>query len=192
MLRKLKDIASIATGIYEKSSPSGDTFYLQSKHFDEYGEFRGDAFLNPEIVMDGKLERHLLRDGDVLLTAKGDNNKACLYRNEIGQAVASSTFFVIRLTAQDMLPTFLQWYFNTTYMQSQFSGLSRGTHILSISKKMLMDVGVHLPPLKIQQKILDVQTLWEKERVLTLEILEQKEIFYQNLLINLAKSKSKK
>jgi len=192
MLKKLKDIASIATGIYEKSSPSGDTFYLQAKHFDDLGEFRFDALLSPEINMNDKLERHLLAEGDVLLTAKGDNNKACLYRNNIGQAVASSTFFVIRLTAQDILPRFLQWYFNTSYMQSQFSGLSRGTHILSISKKMLMDVGVHLPPLKIQQQILDVQTLWEKERVLTLEILEQKEIFYQNLLINLAKSKSKK
>ncbi len=192
MLKNLSDIASIATGIYEKGSPSGDTLYLQAKHFDDSGEFRWDAAPSPEINMDGKLDRHLLFDGDILLTAKGDNNRACLYKTEIGQAVASSTFFVVRVIERDIIPEYLRWYFNTTYMQSQFSGLSRGTHILSISKKMLMDLMVQIPPLESQKQILELQTLWGKERALTLKLLEEKQTLYQNLLINLAKSNFKK
>lgn len=188
MLKKVSDIAHIATGIYEKGSPSGDTLYLQAKHFDDHGEFRWEAGISPEINLDRKLERHLLLHGDILLIAKGDTNKACLYKNKIGRAVASSTFFVIRITDPNILPEYLQWYFNTAYMQAQFSGLSKGTQILSISKKMLMEVVVLIPAVEIQKQVLDVQQLWDKEKALTLELLEQKYWFYKAVQTKLTKS----
>lgn len=188
MLKKISDIAHIATGIYEKGSPSGDTLYLQAKHFDYNGAFRRDAAVSPEINMERKFERHLLINGDILLNAKGDANKACLYKSEIGRAVASSTFFVIRILDPNILPEYLQWYFNTAYMQAQFSGLSRGTQILSISKKMLMEVVVQIPAVETQKRVLEVQLLWDKEKALTLELLEQKDSFYQTVQTKLTKS----
>lgn len=189
MYVKLEEIGSITTGVYEKGSPSGDTYYLQAKHFDEYGKFRNDAIISPEIHMDNRLERHILQDGDLLVTAKGLNNRVCYYRKEIGQSVASSTFFVVRLKEQSIMPEYLQWYFNTSKMQSLFSSLSKGTHILSLSKKSLSKVKVEVPPLKQQQEVLKLQTLWNLERKTTLELLEQKELLYQNLLLNLANQK---
>lgn len=185
MYSRLEDIVSIATGVYEKGSPSGDTYYLQAKHFNEYGKFREEAVISPEINMDNRLERHVLQDGDLLINAKGINNRVCYYRKEIGQSVASSTFFVIRLKEPNILPEYLQWYFNTSRMQSLFSSLSKGTHILSLSKKSLSKVKLEIPPLEQQQKILKLQTLWELERKTTLELLQQKELFYQSLLLKI-------
>ena len=192
MNKKLEDIASIATGVYEKGSPTGDTFYLQAKHFDEYGKFRQDSLLVPEVDLDERLERHLLEDGDVLLIAKGENNRACLYQEEIGKAVASSTFFVIRLTEGKVIPEFLHWLLNTAYMQAVLSSLSRGTHISSISKKILSKMEIQIPPLEQQKKVLRMQSLWEKERSLTSELIELKEKYYETLLLNLANPKVEK
>ena len=188
MQKKLEEIASITTGVYEKVHPSGDTLYLQGKHFDEYGRIREDMIINPEIQAEERLGKHLLRDGDILLIAKGESNRACLYQKEIGQAVASSTFFVIRLTERGLLPEFLRWYFNTYYMKELFSGLSRGTQISSLSKKTLSEIEVPVPPLKKQQEILEIQRLWEKEKSLTMDLLNLKDACYQKLLLNQAKS----
>ncbi|MCC6463116.1 MAG: restriction endonuclease subunit S [Saprospiraceae bacterium] len=188
MQKKLGYIASITTGVYEKTHPSGDTLYLQGKHFDAHGRFREDMIINPELQAEERLEKHLLQDGDILLIAKGENNRAGMYQKEIGQAVASSTFFVIRLTESSVLPEFLRWYFNTGYMQETFSGLSRGTQISSLSKKTLSEIEVPVPSLKKQQEILEIQQVWEKEKSLTMDLLNLKDAWYQKLLLNQAKS----
>ncbi len=188
MQKRLEDIASITTGVYEKGHPSGDTLYLQGKHFDEYGRIREDMVINPELQADERLWKHLLRDGDILLVAKGESNRACLYQKEIGQAVASSTFFVIRLKESGLLPEFLQWYFNTGYMKDLFSGLSIGTQISSLSKKTLSEIEVPVPPLKKQKEMLETQRLWDKEKALTTELLNLKDALYQKLLLKQVKS----
>lgn len=185
----LGNIGSITTGVYDKGSPSGDTYYLQAKHFDEYGKFREDAILHPEIYLESRFERHLLKNGDLLIMAKGESNRVCLYEGRIGQAVASSTFFVIRLVEPDILSGYLQWYLNTSSMQSIFSSLSKGTHILSLSKKALMKVKLQIPSLSQQKEILKLQSLWEKERSLSNELIKLKEALYQKLLLNLTTSK---
>lgn len=191
MIKKLEDIANITTGVYEKAAATGDAFYLQSKHFDAQGRFQGDVIIQPEIFMDARLERHLLQEGDILLIAKGEYNRACLYNKEVSPAVASSTFFVIRLKDESVLPEYLQWYFNTAFMQSMFSSLSRGTQIASLSKKSVAQVEAPVPPVPQQKRILEIQGLWEKEQALASALLEQKGVFYQNLLLNLAKSNPK-
>jgi len=188
MHKKLADIASITTGVYEKVQLSGDTLYLQGKHFDEGGLFREDLVIPSELQSDERLGKHLLMDGDILLVAKGENNRACLYLNAIGQAVASSIFFVIRLRDGKLQPAFLQWYFNTAYMQEVFAGLSKGTQIASLSKKTLADIEIPIPSMKIQQEILDIQGLWDKEKSLTRTLLNQKDVLYQQLLLNRLKS----
>lgn len=186
---KLEDIASITTGVYGKTNPSGNTFYLQGKQFDEYGELQKDAILSPNILINGKLKKHLLKDGDLLIIAKGETNRVCYYSQEIGRAVASSTFFVIRLKKSEVLPKYLQWYLNTSKMQAVFYHLSKGTHILSLSKKSLAKVNIEIPSLAQQKEVLKLQSLWDIERNTTLELLNQKELLYQNLLINLVTAK---
>ncbi len=190
MDKKIEDIASVFTGVYQKTAPSGDTYYLQAKHFDEGGRFLPDAIPAPEVILDDRLEKHKLKDGDLLLMAKGESNKACLYRESIGQAVASSAFFVIRMENGEVDPEYLQWYLNTSFVQSMLTNLSKGTHILSLSKKALMKVQVYVPSLQRQLEILSIKALWEKEKQLSLELLKCKDVYYQNLLLDLAKSDS--
>jgi restriction endonuclease S subunit len=180
MLLNLEKIGSVISGIYKKGSPTGDTYYLQAKHFDEHGKFRKDIIISPEVAMDDRLERHILQDKDLLITAKGENNRVCLYQSRIGQSVASSTFFVIRLHEPNILPEFLQWYFNTSKMQGLFSSLSRGTHILSLSKKALLKVKIEIPTLEQQHEVLKLQSLWETGAKYHFRITKTKKDYFIN------------
>lgn len=186
MTSKLDNIATVITGIYEKVHPHGDLLYLQGKHFDENGQFRDDVFANPDLPADDRLKKHLLKDGDILLIAKGESNRACLYLENIGPAVASSTFLVIRLFEPQLTPEFLQWYLNSHYMKEVFSGLSSGTQIASLSKKSLSETEIPIPPITIQRNIVHMQNLLNKEKSLTLALLGLKEAWYQKLLVHQA------
>ncbi|MCB9264787.1 MAG: restriction endonuclease subunit S [Lewinellaceae bacterium] len=188
MNKKLEDIAAISTGVFKKGSPSGTAYYLQAKHFDEYGRFHPEGIITPEISMDGRLRKHLLQDGDILLVSKGFSNKACLYPAEVGPALASSTFLVISVKDEGVYPEYIQWYLNTSAMQAILSSLARGTRIPSLSKKALAKVEVQIPSIQRQKQILEMQRLWEKERALTFELIELKEALYQGFLFDLTKS----
>jgi hypothetical protein len=70
----IKDITNIQTGLFAKPAGIGELVYLQSKHFDEYGQLHSD--LHPDLAAEGISEKHLLKDGDVLFAAKGTKNFA--------------------------------------------------------------------------------------------------------------------
>jgi len=186
-MQKLSEIAKITTGVYAKPQPSGDTFYLQAKYFDRLGGFKEDLALAPELS-DERLQKHLLQSGDILLIAKGSNNTACLYPAKLEKAVASSIFFVIRLQTRDIQAEFLQWYLNTSQMQHALANLSKGTHIPSISKKLLSHVEIPTPTLAQQTKILEAYNCWQNEKTKTLELLQLKETLYQNSFLQIIKT----
>ena len=51
---------------------------------------------------------------------------------------------------------------------------------------------IQIPPLEQQKKVLRIQSLWEKERSLSSELIELKEKFYETLLLNLTNPKVEK
>lgn len=190
MMKKLINIAQITTGVYAKASLSGSLHFLQGKHFDEFGKFRTDMYLAPNLHDAPRLQKHLLQDGDLLIMSKGSYNKACLYQHNMGRAVASSTFFVVRLLPDriPLLPTYLQWYFNHPRTQAYLAHLSKGSNIHSLAKSDLQELKISIPSIEKQSEILTIQKCWEKEKKIMTELMQQKAILYQNLLLNATKS----
>lgn len=95
MQTKLSHIVSIQTGLFAKTMVDGDIAYLQSKDFDD-NDLLKDT-LEPELKAEKIAEKHLLKPGDVLFAAKGTRNFAAIYENKNMPAVASTSFFVIRI-----------------------------------------------------------------------------------------------
>jgi len=188
MIKKLKDITTISTGLYKKPNPIGDAFYLHGKHFDHLGELKKDAVLSKDIQINDRTKKHLLEDRDILFIAKGENNRACIYYEKIGKAVASSLFFVIRIKDDILIPEYLRWFINSPSAQNKLESFSKGSHIPSISKKLLAELEIPVPPLKVQNQVLELISLWQKEKNLAIDILKEKEIYYQTLLLNLSKN----
>lgn len=184
----LKHIANIQTGIFAKPITEGEIVYLQAKHFDEFGQLT--ASLHPDLKHNNITEKHLLKHGDVLFAAKGTKNFAACYESKNQAAVASTSFFVIRLNEKNkskILPEFLAWYINNPISQKFLKGNAIGSSIVSISKAVLEELEISIPNLKTQKAILIIFKLRNKEKSLKQQIETLKEKQIQQQIINAIK-----
>lgn len=179
MRTQIKHITHIQTGLFAKPSGMGELVYLQSKHFNEYGQL--NALLHPDLLADGISEKHLLKEGDVLFAAKGTKNFAAVFEKHNGPSVASTSFFVIKPTNKNLLPQYLAWFLNNQTTQTVLKGQAIGTSIPSISKQVLESLEIVLPSIEIQMAILQITKLRNKEKTLRQEIekLREKQIQQQ-------------
>ncbi|MBI1267684.1 MAG: hypothetical protein GC193_09680 [Cryomorphaceae bacterium] len=181
----VKDIAHIQTGIFAKPAGIGELVYLQSRHFDEYG--RLISVLHPDLMAEGISEKHLLIDGDVLFAAKGNKNFAVVYDDHNPAAVASTSFFVLRPTGQMVLSKYLSWFLNSPFAQILLKSQAIGTSIPSISKQTLENLEMSVPSIEIQQSILNISELRDKEKRIKLQIEKLRELQLQQQIINALK-----
>jgi restriction endonuclease S subunit len=181
----IKHISNIQTGLFAKPSGIGNVVYLQSRHFDEYGELQRE--LHPDLMAEGVSEKHLLENGDVLFAAKGTKNFAAVFEKHNEPSVASTSFFVLRPTDKNVLPQYLAWFLNSHTTQTLLKGQAIGTSIPSISKKVLENLEIAVPGMEIQKAILQITKLRNKEKALKqkIETLREKQI--QQQIINAIK-----
>ena len=176
MKKLIKDITNIQTGLFAKPAGMGELVYLQSKHFDEYGQLH--SVLHPDLPAEGISEKHLLKDGDVIFAAKGTKNFAAVFENHNEPSVASTSFFVIRPTDNKVLPQFLAWFLNNHTTQTLLKGQAIGTSIPSISKQVLENLELPIPDINTQKAIVEISKLRNKEKSLKqkIEALREKQI----------------
>lgn len=132
--------------------------------------------------------RFILKFNDVLLASKGNRNFAYLYQGEPATATASSTFFILRLIRNDVLPDYLVWYLNSKAAQDFFSENVHGTFIPNISKAAISQMKVPIPDLETQQTIVKLDSLHKLEKSLTEKIAGKR----NNILNELINRKIKK
>lgn len=179
----IKDITNIQTGLFAKPAGIGELVYLQSKHFDEYGQLH--SVLHPDLVAEGISEKHLLKNGDVLFAAKGTKNFAAVFENHNEPSVASTSFFVIRPADKKVLPQYLAWFLNNHTTQTLLKGQAIGTSIPSISKHVLENLEITVPGMETQKAILQITKLRNKEKSLKqkIEVLRDKYLNQQLLKV---------
>ncbi len=181
----LKEIAKVLIGRYQRPEVDGEVSYLQVKDFDEEGRF--DGRVDNKIKKEEIPEHFYLQVNDVLYAAKGDKNFAVIYPEEIGRAVASPSFLIIRLAVNFVLPEFLVWYLNHPDVAEKLKKLATGTNIRSITGKSLAEFKVEIPPLEKQVRILELADLFEKERKIEHDLSERKRGYRNGLLMSLVK-----
>jgi restriction endonuclease S subunit len=167
--KSLKQLASIRSGIFLKPQENGDLVYMQAKYFDSEGEL--SAVIYPDIKSQDVSEKHLLKAGEILFSAKGWKNFGAVYRTEYPVAVASTSFLVISLETEEVIPDYIALILNSPQSQEAFKGMSKGTSIPSITKKLLEEFEISVLPLEIQRKLVALSRL----RVEETSILDQLE-----------------
>ena len=188
MKTKLDHISTLTSGIYSKPDIVADTLYLQVTNFSETGHF--DTNVKPQIKLSNKYEKHLLKDHDILFAAKGFNNFGVVYNKSIGEAVASSSFIIIRITDQfkkQILPEYLIWYINNNSQVEVFHKRKAASTVPSISISQLSKLEIDIPDLATQRLVVNTQQLRDKERNLTLRLEELKDAQMKNILLNAIK-----
>lgn len=178
----VKNIANIFSGVYAKAEPSGDVYYIQARDINHKHEL--SSTLSPQLIADGKIDKHFLQKGDILIAAKGKDHYAIEYKGSPAPAVASTLFIVIRVKQEDkVLPTYLQWYINLPNVQSKLSNEAQGSVIPVISKAELENLVIPLPALQVQKTVLKIDQLrnTESELIKEIESLKRKAIDQQIL-----------
>ena len=182
MINTVQNIAKLGTGVYQKPTVGGSVYYIQSRDFDDYLEMKTD--LRPELQEDHKLQNHYLKTEDILITAKGENYRAYVFKNEVSPAVASSTFIVLRdINAEKINPAYVAWFINHPRTQLYLSTKSKGSNIPYISKSVIAELEINIPSIDIQNRILEIQQLRTNEKKLMERINNLKETMINEKLI---------
>lgn len=184
---QLSDIAKLQSGLFAQPDIQADTLYLQGVHFDEFGHF--DTDVKPQLKSDSKIERHLLQENDILFAAKGLNNFAVVYKRSTGQAVASSSFIIVRLPDDEhpeVVPEYLAWYLSH-HPEVKLFHKQLGTTIPSISISKLGTLEVDIPTIEQQNRIVAIQQLRNQEKQLVRELEQKKDNFIKHQLLTATK-----
>lgn len=116
-----------------------------------------------------------LRDGDVLVQAKGSSNAALSLTDVPARTLAAGCFFVVRPDPGRVLPAYLAWYLNQPATRRQLQRQSgRGVQTPIIRRSVLENLGIPLPPLYVQEQIVHVLALLETEERLVAQRLQER------------------
>jgi len=186
MLEKLSNLAQIFSGFTFRSQlrndPEGDTHVIQLRDAEDFVRINPKT---PSKIKGRKIpERHFLTAKDVLFLAKSQYNYAIPYHEAFPQAVASSTFLVLRVIQEKLYPPYLAWYLSQRQAQTFLKNRAAGTYIQNISKKDLGELKVPIPNFYKQQKIVDIYNLQIREAQILETFKAKRQAITEQQLLN--------
>ena len=176
-MKLLKNIAEIRSGYPFRKKPErvekGGCHLVQMRDVDRsLGAVKGNL---EKVKAPLNWENQRLQAGDILFTARGQTNSAGVFPFEINDAIAASTLLVLRSKDQNVDPFYLTWHLNLAPTQERLRTMQVGSSIPFIPIDELGDLPILLPPLKVQQQIVDLVSLAQEEQVL-MEMLRRKRL----------------
>lgn len=177
MKTRIQNIAVVNAGVYAAPKPNGEVCYIQAR--DISGDYQLAEDLKPQLAADGRIDKHFLQKGDLLIAAKGRDHYAIEFKGNPRPAVASTIFMVVRIKDKSrLLPSFLQWYINLPIIQKSLAGGAQGSVLPVIAKADLERLEIQIPAIEKQSTILKIDELRQQEWKLVkqIELLKSKRI----------------
>lgn len=172
MILKLKDIASIRVGYHTRGKiepdPKGKFPILQIKNLKEDHTFNPDDLI---MIDPGRnVNDFIIKKKDILFLSRGWRNFAFMVDTTAHNVIAAYYFYIVRIENQSILPEYLTWYINQAPARNYIKTMARqGSAIPIVPKSAIENLPVEIPSLDIQRKIMELDSLYLRER----QILEQ-------------------
>lgn len=175
----IQEFAKIQSGVFLNTAPQGEIAYLQIK------DLLADS---PEktasrIPYSPKLDKHLLQKSDLLFAGKGTSNLCRVVDFEL-PAIASTTFYIIRINDGGILPDYLCWYLSQPKTLATIKAGQVGTGTPLIRKQVLENLEIAIPDLKTQRQIVELAKLQTREKELHLAIADKRQLINNQLIMN--------
>ena len=176
-LIKLKEIVSLMAGhpIREsvKNMPDGDTYVVQMK--DVHFEKGIDSTNFSRVFLTGCKSPDYLSKGDIVFVSRGHRIFASLVRENFVNTVASPHLFIIRINKDVAVnAAYLAWYINYKSAQRYFLQCAAGSVLKHINRTILENLPIVLPPLLVQQQMVNAHDCQLKEKVLLEKLMTKK------------------
>lgn len=177
MKKRINQIAEIKSGFLFKTGirpdRDGNVSIIQLKDVDNRGNLNFAGI--QKVAIENYNASDCVKPGDILFKAKTNHPVSALVSRDLGKAIATAHYFILRLNTVDVLPGYLAWYFNQRPAQIYFSTYAGGTRIQVITKQVLGNLEVVIPDLVVQKKIEKVYGLRCREGKLLEALKEKKE-----------------
>lgn len=177
----LVEISRIQSGYLSRqgvrSNPSGTHWLLQAKDVDPErgvlldGAVRFKPQRNPEL--------YSVTKGDILIAARGSDHRPCLVDVELANTLASNVFYIIRPHEGHVLPEYLAWWLSLRSVQARIDAGSHGTAIGYISRQVVEELSVVVPPREVQRRVANVIELWHRKQDLQTRLDHKREQLIQ-------------
>jgi len=177
---KLINISEVQTGLVlaRKRADAKDTDaykyrMLTLKSFEPRGwvnEGELDVFFSKE-----KLEnKYLTNEGDIIIRLTTPYTAICI-NDKQERLVIPSNFAIIRLKEQIYIPEFVALFLNSEIIEKKFFKSSISTTIPLIKTKHLREMDISDIPLAVQQKLVKLNQLQVKEKILLSCLMKEKD-----------------
>lgn len=147
----LKDVATVFRGkaITEKAQ-TGNIGVINISNITDTGiDYSGLDYVSDE---ERKVARYVLKDGDVLVTARGTTIKIAVFDEQTTVCIPSANINVIR-PKEVLNGTYLKLFLETAVGTKLLKSMQRGTGVVNINFKDMGEIEVPILPLDAQEAI---------------------------------------
>lgn len=183
----LKKIATIQTGYSFRarleSLEGGAVAVIQMK--DLTNENRVDCHSLARVDMEKPKEHHLVKPGDLIFRSRGLASTAAILLDDPGIALVAAPLLMIRVSDHRVLPEYLNWFICQPPAQAFLTSHAKGTAQKMISKAVLQELEVFVPPPERQRVIVGIAALAEEEQHIMNKLMEKRRQFVSTHLLRL-------
>ena len=176
---QIKDTCEVLSGYQARAAvepeANGSHFLLQIRDFDSN---RRDIKRGEIVRFSASLSQKIttLKEGDVVFLARGAKNFAAVVRDLPSPCLASPYFFILRPN-QTIQPDYLAWLLNQPDSLKYFVKFATtGAHMPIVRRDVLEEMVVPVPSLATQKRIVEVDTLAQRQQTLLAELAEKKQL----------------
>lgn len=152
-IKKLKDIAEYTIGLTYSPSDVGDqgTVVLRSSNVQD-----GKLDLTDIVRVKSKIKPHLyVQPGDILMCSRNGSKRLVGKATVIGNLSEQMTFGTFMTVIRSQYNPYLSWFFVSDLFREQI-GIGENPMINQITKYMLDDINVPVPPIEEQRRIVAI------------------------------------
>ena len=186
----LSQVCTIQTGFTarERLDPveHGNVLVLQLRDVAPNGTI--DFHNLTRIQLDRVPEKYLVQSGDVVFRSRGESTTAAVIDSQLPlPALAVLPLIILRPDPQALSSAYLAWVINQGPAQRHFEENAQGTSLRMVSRSSLDTLPLAVPSLEMQQSILRIDALAERERELAQQLTHARRELICRLLVEQAK-----
>lgn len=134
-----------------------------------------------------------IKTGDILFISRGLSTYA-IYVDRIPYeyVLAAPHFYLISVNSQHVNPEFLAWQINQKPCQDYLRRNSEGSTTKSIRRELVDNIPIVIPPLDVQENVINIYNCIRSERLLAEKLIENGERLMTGLAIQTLHTSSEK
>lgn len=186
---RLEELVSIRGGHPFRSSvdavPEGSVAVVQMKDILPNSQIDWSAVVTTELTR--RKDPDWLRLGDLLFVARGNRYHAAHVAQLPAQSVCGAHLFHLTVNnPATLIPAFLAWQISQSPIQRQLQQAASGSNQLSIARPALEALTITVPPLAVQQRIVQMAASALREKAVLTALIRNREQELDALAIALA------